>query len=200
MTPQHPAAPEGEGMACTCGAWDDPDMAHAPDCEAMGAAPEGETDASGLTEAEKDVLDSPLQGFGASLCGPEPIYAAVQRIVAERLRVVEGERDRWQDKAQEAGEAYGLANSRHHEELDRANRLERLADRLAERAVELEDVASAALARAESAEAAHATLVAGVEALADEWAEDYPGPTAACNRTPDEWATDLRALLAGGGA
>lgn len=54
-----------------------------------------------------------------------------------------------------------------------------------------------AAAAAENARRAE-QLQAAVEALADEWAEDYPGPTAACNRTPDEWARDLRALLAGG--
>ena len=66
--------------------------------------------------------------------------------------------ERWRDKAQEAGAAYGNANSKHHAELDRANRLERLADTLAGKAVDLEDRARAAEAK-----------VARVEALADEW-------------------------------
>lgn len=38
-----------------------------------------------LTEDEKLALSSPLQGFGASLCGPEPVYQAVERIIAARL-------------------------------------------------------------------------------------------------------------------
>ena len=38
-----------------------------------------------LTDAEKAVLYSPLQGLAASLCGPEPVYAAVERIIAARV-------------------------------------------------------------------------------------------------------------------
>lgn len=44
-----------------------------------------------------------------------------------------------------------------------------------------------------------AAVVERVKALADEWVEDYPGPTAACNRTPNEWGADLRAALSGAG-
>ena len=44
-----------------------------------------------------------------------------------------------------------------------------------------------------------AAAVERVEALADEWTEDYPGPTAACNRTPNEWGADLRAVLSDAG-
>lgn len=45
-----------------------------------------------------------------------------------------------------------------------------------------------------------AAAVERVEALADEWVEDYPGPTAACNRTPNEWGADLRAALSDAGS
>ena len=61
--------------------------------------------------------------------------------------------ERWRDKAQEAGAAYGNANSKHHAELDRANRLERLADTLAGKAVDLEDRARAAEAKVARVEA-----------------------------------------------
>lgn len=39
-------------------------------------------------------------------------------------------------------------------------------------------------------------LRGAVEALADEWEQDYPSSLAACNREPDEWWLDLRAILA----
>lgn len=39
-------------------------------------------------------------------------------------------------------------------------------------------------------------VIERVKALADEWADDYPGACAACNRTPDEWWRELRAALA----
>lgn len=72
----------------------------------------------------------------------------------EREAELRAEIERWKDKANEAGAAYAGANSKHHEELDRANRLERLADALAERAVDLEDRARAAEARIRELEAA----------------------------------------------
>lgn len=34
-----------------------------------------------------------------------------------------------------------------------------------------------------------------IEALADEWQEDYPSDLAACSRTADQWWRDLRAAL-----
>lgn len=78
---------------------------------------------------------------------PAETFAAVEAIIAPiyvRAEAAEAEAARWQEKAQEAGAAYGLANAKHHEELDRANRLERLADSLAEKAVEQQDRALAA--------------------------------------------------------
>ncbi|WP_224279087.1 hypothetical protein [Nocardioides lacusdianchii] len=161
------------------------------------AAPETETDANGLTEAEREIiapwfvgdLDTGWPGDDSGL------IAAVERIVAERVRVVEGERDAVVEVGAYAQQKEATARA--------VNDAARMAQVAARRTREL----AAMTARAESAEAAHEAekaaherLRAGVEALADEWAEDYPGPNAACNRTPDEWATDLRALLAGGGA
>jgi hypothetical protein len=40
--------------------------------------------------------------------------------------------------------------------------------------------------------------IARVEALADEWKADYPGPGASCNATPNAWWNELRAALSGG--
>jgi hypothetical protein len=56
--------------------------------------------------------------------------------VTDELRA---EIDRWIEKANEAGQAYALANTKHHQELDRANRLEAMCERLAEQVVELQD-------------------------------------------------------------
>ena len=71
----------------------------------------------------------------------------------ERLRK-EGWRDeaeRWQDKANESGAAYANANSKHHAEWERANRLEAMLDRLAGQSDDN-------LARAQAAEAELAEL------------------------------------------
>ena len=73
--------------------------------------------------------------------------------VCELVEAARQEAERWKEKAQESGAAYANANTKHHAELDRANRLERLADTLAGKAVDLEDRARAAEARAERAEA-----------------------------------------------
>jgi hypothetical protein len=105
----------------------------------------------------------------------------------ERVRVVEGERD----AARAESDARVEGNDYMHRALSQAKDRENL--RLTARAESVE-------AAHEAEKAAHERLRAGVEALADEWAEDYPGPNAACNRTPDEWATDLRSLLGGGEA
>ena len=90
----------------------------------------------------------------------------VQRVMAvadAEQAELRAEVERWREKAQESGAAYANANSKHHEELDRANRLERLADTLAGKAVNLED-----RARAAEAEAAKlADKVARVEAALD---------------------------------
>lgn len=83
------------------------------------AAPETETDASGkvsLTEAEKKSL-IPHAGDWAGF------YAAIERIVAERVRVVEGERDEWKSRAfaavarAESAEAAHEAEKAAHERL-----------------------------------------------------------------------------------
>lgn len=159
------------------------------------AAPEGETDASGkvaLTEAEREALNVAVDEAETCVCcgddyGSTHVYAAVERIVAERLRVVEGERD----AAHEAGYWVGYREGKDEAETRDLNFDE-------------------ATARAESAEAAHAALVAGVEALAHtaaqlaamgpvgdsgdtRWGEGY-------KRAQEQWETELRALLAGGGA
>jgi hypothetical protein len=173
------------------------EIAAAIDAAQPPAAPENEADANGLTEAEWAALTRCDCGHdiggehnsygcygGGPACGcnetddrPGVNFAAVERIVAERVRVVEGERDAVAEKA----EWWERTCTYWHEQATEAQRFRDMN-----------------AARAESAEAAHRALQAAVEALADEWAEDYPGPTAACNRTPDEWARDLRALLAGG--
>jgi hypothetical protein len=75
---------------------------------------------------------------------------------------------------------------------DRANRLERLADTLAERAVELED-------HARAAEAALADLRAKVEALAEGWESGARKVALEWNVPIGEtFAKDLRDVLEGG--
>lgn len=106
------------------------------------AAPETETDANGLTEAEIDAL----RGLAFTVPDRVRLEAAVERIVAERVRFVEGERDAaWAQADDWAAQFEGAACE-----------------------------ADEATARAESAEAAHEAekaaherLRAGVEALAD---------------------------------
>lgn len=57
------------------------------------AAPEGETGVSGLTEAEKEPLRNTIRDMIGRPYGFDAICRQVERIVAERVRVVEGERD-----------------------------------------------------------------------------------------------------------
>lgn len=83
------------------------------------AAPETETDASGLSEAEREALNIAVdEAETCARCGDDygsrHVYAAVERIVAERLRVVEGERDALRSRVVDAAEdAYeiGLTES-----------------------------------------------------------------------------------------
>ena len=97
--------------------------------------------------------------------------------------------ERWRDKAQEAGAAYGNANSKHHAELDRANRLERMADTLAGKAVDLEDRARAAEAKLARVEALHVKVFTSVSD------EVYGNnPTCACG---NHWPCETRAALDG---
>lgn len=77
-------------------------------------------------------------------------------------RRLRAEVERWREKAQEAGAAYANANTKHHSELDRANRLEGMAERLAEHAVDLEDRARTAEAEVER----QARLLRGLESEA----------------------------------
>ncbi|WP_224279107.1 hypothetical protein [Nocardioides lacusdianchii] len=56
------------------------------------AAPETETDANGLTDAERDRLHDAVFAEGYEPAW-NPVLAEVERIVAERVRVVEAERD-----------------------------------------------------------------------------------------------------------
>lgn len=168
-----------------------------PDCPQHPAAPETETDANGLTEAERS--------WGITRENGATVYAEhdVERIVAERVRVVEGERDDLADRlsALLCDLTGGLMSKTNYPVSVMVQAVE----------AEFEKYATAELveatARAESAEAAHEAeetaherLRAEFSELANEWAEDYPGPNAACNRTPDEWATDLRSILGGGEA
>jgi hypothetical protein len=126
---------------------------------------ETETDASGLSEAERDALEVAVGNHcihtgkpdyslpnwcrDCNQAATESVAPAVERIVAERVRVVEGERD--------------AESVRLHVEWHKAE------------------------TRAESAEAAHEALVAGVEALL------------ARNDGLFVLRGALRALLAGGG-
>lgn len=131
------------------------------------AAPETETDANGrLTADERDALAAGWPDFWQ-------VHAAVERIVAERVRVVEGERD----AAPTGAAAIG-------------------------RVLDLEGQVDLARARAESAEAAHEAekaaherLRAGVEALADEWEAGF-----FAFRHQDPAHLKIRALLGGGEA
>lgn len=130
-----------------------------------------------LLQAIKDCRDDP----GRAILQADRL-AGEAIIRAERA---ERERDEWREKAQESGKAYADANTKHHQEWDRADRLERLAVALAERAVDLED-------RARAAEAERDDLLemkARVEALADDprnamdlwWkvtGDDWPVPEA----------------------
>ena len=138
MTPQHPAAPEGETDAS----------------EWVAALTEAHRDSYPVGNIHHGTPERPDWGTFCVEC-KESWPCDVSRLI-ERLRVVEGERDAAMAEA--------------------------------EMALRMHDVQ---WSRAESAEAAHAALAAGVEALADEW-EQVAGRHFAAIR--------LRALLAGGGA
>ena len=145
----------------------------------MTAAPETETDANGIVELtydERTTLAVAIHDLPANPCQCTHVYAAVERIVAERVRVVEGERDFFKAEADEWKQQADINLNRK---------------------------------RAESAEAAHEALVAGVEALAsrllhfDALNEQVPAHV----DVPDDYEAGvneagryLRALLAGGGA
>lgn len=137
------------------------------------SAPETEPDANGLTEAERQSLADLVWPDNYADPDLDAVAEAVERIVAERVRVVEGERD--------VHEAYALGAHRERE-YQRAR-------------------AESAEAAHEAEKAAHERLRAGVEALAEVVeAEDchkhhhFPGLTDECT------ATALRSLLGGGGA
>lgn len=219
MTRQHPAAPEGEHRPNGCCDF----HRHIADgcchCDAT-AAPETETDASGrLTDAEWDDLRSE----NLDDLGPE-LRAAVERIVAERLRVVEGERDAWKSRRDAAVEQCrhlhqdGKTREQWHLDNCGAMHMVRAIEKVADdwgyicddveyptrydMWRQLRDTLSTRTfdrdpqrARAESAEAAHEALRAGIWALGESIHGDEGEPTCfACI------LADLRALLAGGGA
>ena len=208
MTPQHPAdcdALRKEGRRLASQRDDliaqgvDPDALEVPlaphrcpDCSAPRvdgvfgegpqhpAAPEGETDASGIETLAARLYLADRRNGGApdswsmlsdNRRAPYRTMAyAARDALRERLRVVEGERD---------------AAVRERNYARRQRDEERAAKEGNWRAL------GEWSARAESAEAAHAALVAGVEALAADFdtAVGFRGA-----------ATSLRALLAGGGA
>ena len=150
------------------------------------AAPETETDASGITQDEREALWAVIANVRDHAprlpndVDTEDIIDAildsgwVHRLIAERVRVVEGERD----AAREACASY--------EGCDRAAEVEAAHGRAL---VDLADTRD----RAESAEAAHESLRAGVEALADHW-KRVGGPD-----SPRAYGERLRALLLAGG-
>ena len=142
------------------------------------AAPE--TDVSALTEAEReavsDAVHYPEEDGSASFeCACEPVYAAVERIVAERVREVEGERDAWKSRRDAAVEQcrhlHQDGKTREQWHLDNCGAMRALAD-----------------------------LRGRLEALADEWLEagvvesgNYPETAVAAE---DMCARALLALLA----
>lgn len=157
------------------------------------AAPEGETDANGLTAGEIAMLGDGVAHTTEALCWTPSCAGslpwAVERIVAERVRVVEGEREEWRARA--------LSNA---EQCDR-NWAEACL------AVSRAESAEAALAKVQEEldehrahyvdPAAYAELRAGVEALADEWdaCDEHGNPLR--EGSLGEAADDLRALLGG---
>lgn len=158
------------------------------------AAPESDVR---LTEAERAVIESWLRlGDDHPLAGSiadRELFATVERIVADRVRVVEGERDA---ALAEAAEMSGWI-----EEHALVTTLARIAEWQEATGAELPAMARAAMtayaARAESAEAAHEALRKGIEALADEYAENGAQREAAGRPAwPNNVARDLRALLA----
>ena len=189
------------------------------------AAPETETDANGLTEAEQAVIAPWFVGdLDAGWPGDDSeLIAAVERIVAERVRVVEGERD----AAREALDDYlsdppppigndviadAQETTAHALEANRMNL--RVIERLTEQLAEANESAESAEAAHEGEKAAHERLRTGVRAeLFSENAsavmhgvtgthpESYSGVT---KDEALECATDLierlRSLLGGGEA
>lgn len=117
----------------------------------MTAAPETETDANGLTEAERETLAKVEfatwagQGERYDIEWADHLLPAVERIVAERVRVVEDERD----AAPTGAAAIG-------------------------RVLDLEGQVNLARARAESAEAAHEAEKARVASVVASLTADEP--------------------------
>lgn len=137
MTPQHPAAPETEAGVKTC-ADPEPHAGHnwpgfPPDvwhCQGVRL---------GLTDDERALL---AEAFGGA--SPSSLLTSrVERIVAERVRVVEGERDAVVEVGAYAQQKEATARA--------VNDAARMAQVAARRSREL----AAMTARAESAEAAH---------------------------------------------
>lgn len=133
------------------------------------AAPESDVR---LTEAERAVIESWLRlGDDHPLAGSiadRELFATVERIVADRVRVVEGERDA---ALAEAAEMSGWI-----EEHALVTTLARIAEWQEATGAELPAMARAAMtayaARAESAEAAHEALVERVRRECD-FAEEH---------------------------
>lgn len=137
------------------------------------AAPEGEVR---LTEAETTALSNTVRDVIGRSYGFAAICRQVERIVAERVRVVEGERDAWKSRRDAAVEQcrhlHQDGKTREQWHLDNCGAMRALAE-----------------------------LRAGVEALADEWGESSASGHPDCAHDEDCvgcGADDLRALLAGG--
>lgn len=192
----------------------------------MTAAPETETDASGLTEAEKESLNVAVDEAETCVCcgddyGSTHVYAAVERIVAERVRVVEGERDAWKRERDEyvssicfettctncAHMLDQLAATRElvdgdHIEAAKSQRIKAQQGALAILRTDRDHH----LARAESAEAAHEAEKAAHERLRAEVEEKIAQYSRLAGQAMDpecrEWLTafvgTLRSLLGGG--
>lgn len=165
------------------------------------AAPETETDANGLREAERFlrelVTDCDTTERGHISVAMIPFIArAIVAMFAdldaarERVRVIEGERDAVVEVGAYAQQKEATARA--------VNDAARMAQVAARRTREL----AAMTARAESAEAAHEAekaaherLRAAVEALADEWEAGF-----FASRHQDPAHLKIRALLGGGEA
>ena len=193
MTTQanHPDPTAGERKCrypCDCGQF------HDEHCACMdGHAPAAPQTDGRRTEAEREAVNVAVDEAETCVCcgddyGSTHVYEAVERIVAERVRVVEGERD--------AARAERDEMSGWIEEHALVKTLAQIAEWQEATGAELPAMARAAMhayaARAESAEAAHRALRAEVEALAAEW--DRYGPMAP---EAHQILDDLRALLAG---
>lgn len=239
MTPQHPAAPETEGMCPVCRlVREEPDEPIEPGdyytvdptspsrCPSCGCvpgreseaaarvawarehrtvirshgcdspapecfcgspatphrfpAPETETDANGLTDAEREALNVAVDEAETCVCcggdyGSTHIYAAVKRIVAERVRVVEGDRDAARARVDEVVQL-NTEKARHQREL--MARLAEVAEVAGDRGNEVQaqrDRAESAEAAREAEKAAHERRVKRAGALLDAWEHDAPG-------------------------